>query len=42
MNINIDNDDPETIIHVTFLAWRFKFEKYKALVKNLCEESILY
>ena len=38
---NNDKDDSETIIHITFLAWRFKFEKYKALVKDLCEELIL-
>ena len=39
--INNDKDDPETIIHITFLAWRFKFEKRKALKKDLCEELIL-
>ena len=38
---NNDNDDPETIILITFLAWRFKFEKRKALKKSLCEELIL-
>ena len=34
-NINLDNnfdeDDPDTIIHVRFLAWHIKFEKHKPL-----------
>ena len=38
---NNDNDDPETIFHITVFAWRFKFEKRKALKKDLCEELIL-
>ena len=38
---NNDNDDPETVILITFLAWRFKFEKRKALKNDLCEELIL-
>ena len=34
-NINLDNnfdeDDPDTVIHVTLLALRIKFQKRKAL-----------
>ena len=34
-NINLDNnfdeDDPDTVIHVTLLAWHIKFQKRKAL-----------
>ena len=37
---NNDKDDPETIFDVTFLAWRFKFQKRKTLKKDLCEELI--
>ena len=31
---NIDEDDPETIIHGKLLAWCNKFEKRKALKKR--------
>ena len=41
-NINLDNnfdeDDPGTIIYVGLLAWHAKFEKRKALKKELNEE----
>ena len=41
-NINPDNnfyeDDPGTIIHVRPLAWHIKFEKSKALKKELNEK----
>ena len=45
-NVNLDNtnyneDDPETIIHVRLLAWYSKFEKRKALKKELSEELML-
>ena len=34
-NINLDNnfdeDDPDTVIHVTLLTWHIKFQKRKAL-----------
>ena len=34
-NVNLDNnfdeDDPDTIFLIRFLAWHFKFEKWKAL-----------
>ena len=35
---NFDKDDPETIIYVRLLAWRNKFEKRKALKKDLNKE----
>ena len=41
-NINLDNnfdeDDPGTFSHVRCLAWHIKFEKHKALKKELNEE----
>ena len=40
-DINHDKNDPETIIHVRNLAWYSKFEKCKALKKELNEELIL-
>ena len=45
-NINLDDanyseDDPENIIHVRLLAWHSKFEKRKALEKELDEELML-
>ena len=39
--INHDKNDPETIIHVRNLAWYSKFEKCKALKKELNEELVL-
>ena len=38
--INLDDpdcykDDPETIIHVIFLVWRYKIEKRKAYKTDL-------
>ena len=43
-NFNLDNDfdedDPGTIIHVELLAWHIKFEKCKALKKELNEELV--
>ena len=38
---NYDEDDPETIIHIILLAWHIKFEKRKALKKELNEELML-
>ena len=38
---NYDEDDPETIIHIILLAWHIKFEKRKALNKELNEELML-
>ena len=32
---NYNEDDPETIIHIRFLAWHIKFEKRKALKNSL-------
>ena len=44
-NINVDNnldeDDPDTIILVRLLAWHIKFEKRKALKKELSQELML-
>ena len=41
-NINLDNnfdeDDPHTIILIRLLAWHTKFEKRKALKKDISEE----
>ena len=43
-NINLDNnfdeDDPDTSILIRLLAWHIKFEKRKALKKELNEELI--
>ena len=40
-NINLDNnfdeDDPDTIILIRFLAWQIKFEKRKELKKMVSE-----
>ena len=33
-DVSIDEDNPETISHVSLLAWRNKFEKHKALKKR--------
>ena len=35
---NYDEDDPDTIIHVRLFTWHIKFEKRKALTKELNEE----
>ena len=32
---NFDEDDPETIIYLRLLAWCYKFEKRKALKKDI-------
>ena len=41
-NINLDNnfhdDDPDTIVLIRLLAWHVRFEKGKALKKELNEE----
>ena len=41
-NINLDNNfddnDPDTIILIRLLAWYIKFEKRKALKKNIREK----
>ena len=38
---NFDEDDPETIINVRLLAWDIKFEKLRALKKELNEELMV-
>ena len=38
---NCDEDDPETIIYMRLLSWHIKFEKLKALKKELNEELML-
>ena len=38
---NYDKDDPETVIHIRILAWHIKFEKRKALEKELNKELML-
>ena len=35
---NVDEDDPDTIIHVRLLAWHIKFKKGKAFKKELSEK----
>ena len=35
---NFEEDDPDTIIHIRHLSWHIKFEKRKALKKELSEE----
>ena len=37
-DINYDKDDPDTIIRIKLLTWHIKFEKRKALKKELNEE----
>ena len=37
---NFDEDDSGTIIHVRLLAWHTKFEKHKALKKELNREPM--
>ena len=36
-DINYEEDDPETIIHIRILAWHIKFEKGKQLKKRISE-----
>ena len=38
---NYNEEDPENIIHVRLLAWQSKFEKPKALKKELNEKLML-
>ena len=38
---NYDEDDPKTITYITLLAWHIKFEKRKALKKDINEELML-
>ena len=40
MIIIFNEDDPDPDIHVRLLAWRNKFEKRKALKKDISEELI--
>ena len=35
---NFHKDDPDIIIYVKLLAWRNKFEKHKAIKKDLSKE----
>ena len=37
---NFDKDDPDAIILIKRLAWHIKFEKHKALEKELNEELV--
>ena len=37
-DVDFQEDDPKTIIHVRRLAWRNKFEKSKAYKRNLSKE----
>ena len=36
-DINYEEDDPETIIHIRILAWHIKFENGKQLKKRISE-----
>ena len=36
-DINYEEDDPKTIIHIRILAWHIKFEKGKQLKKKINE-----
>ena len=38
---NYDEDDPESVIHIRILARHIKFEKHKALEKELNKELML-
>ena len=38
---NYKEDDPETVIHIRLVAWHIKFEKHKALKKELNEKLML-
>ena len=38
---NDDEDDPGISIHTILLAWHIKFEKLKAVKKDINEELIL-
>ena len=35
-----DEDDPDTVIFVTLLAWHIRFEKCKTFEKQISEELI--
>ena len=37
-DVNFDEDDSKTIIHIRLLAWHNKFEKRKANEKDLSKE----
>ena len=34
-DINFDEDDPESIIHVRLMTWCYRFKQRKALKKNI-------
>ena len=34
LDINFDENDPDTIFHIRLLAWHIKFQKRKALKKR--------
>ena len=38
LDSNLDEDDLDAIIHIRLLAWHIKFEKRKALKKELNDE----
>ena len=38
INFDKDEDDPHNIIHVRLLVWHTKFEKSKALKKDISKE----
>ena len=40
IDTNFDEDDPDTINLIRFLAWHIKIEKFKTLKKELSEELI--
>ena len=37
-DVNFYEDDPETILHVTFLPWPNKFEKRKTFKRDVSKE----
>ena len=37
-NVNFDENDPETIIHVKIMAWRNRFKQHKTFRKGINKE----
>ena len=40
-DVNFDEDDPETIIHVRLMAWHDQFKQSRAHKKELSKELML-
>ena len=39
-DVNFDEDDPETIIHVRLMAWCNRYKKRKVCKKEICKAVV--